>query len=119
METETLGDVDDNEAARPSAVSRRRGERVRSKSDEFAFTTNSERDSGGSKGTSASDIDGQDNVDTQFKTAVLTKALEGDAIAHYAFTAGLAGIKTALITQNRRTAMKLWLLRTRRIGLKL
>ena len=64
---QTPGDVDDDEAARPTAVSRRRGERVRNKSDAFAFTTNNERDSCGSKDTSASDIDGQDDDDAQVR----------------------------------------------------
>ena len=47
-----------------------------------------------SKDTSASDIYGQDNVDKQDKTAVFTAALGGYAIALYAGTASLAGIKT-------------------------
>ena len=64
METETPDDVDDNEAARPTVVGRRRGERVRTNPNAFAFTTNSEREIGGSEDTSASDIDGQDGVDT-------------------------------------------------------
>ena len=47
METDTQGDVEDNEAARPTAVNRRRGRRVQSKPDTCAFTTNSEQKSGG------------------------------------------------------------------------
>ena len=64
-----------------------------------------ERDIGGSEDTSALDIDEIDGIDTQFKTAVLTAALRGDAIAHYACSAGLAGIITSPISQNRRITM--------------
>ena len=42
IETETPGDVDDNEAAKPTVVNRKTGERVRRKPDAFAFITNSE-----------------------------------------------------------------------------
>ena len=58
--------MDDDEEEWPTAVGRRRGERVRSKSNAFAFTTNSERAINGSKDTSASDIDGEDNFDTKY-----------------------------------------------------
>ena len=93
MEIQTPGDVDDDEAEWPTVGNSRWGERVRSKPDTFAFTTNSERDISGSKDISASDMGEHDGVDTHFKTAVLTAALGGDAIAHYACIVGLAGIK--------------------------
>ena len=41
-----------------------------------------------------SDIDEQDAVDSRHKTAVLSAALGGDTIAHYACSASLADIKT-------------------------
>ena len=43
--------------------------------------------------TSASDFDDQDGVDSHMKTAVLTAAIGGDAIAQFACIAGLAGMK--------------------------
>ena len=47
METENPGDVDDDEAEVPTTVNKKLDERVQSKLDAFAFTTNSNRDSGG------------------------------------------------------------------------
>ena len=93
METETPGDVDDDEAALPTVDHRRRGERVRKKPKTLVFTTESERDNNGSEDTSASDFDEQDDFDSHTKTAVLTAAIGGDAIAQFACIAGLAGMK--------------------------